>query len=326
MYVLNGSTKKIKAIKHTANFVKDPNKEIFITFATSVCDYGCIFCSRGLKTEAEKLKCYLNSFDYKKESLSIQSIIYSGYHKYKARQIVIGGNEPLNHPNIVRIVSFSRGVGYKKIIMQTTGLRFSDKDFVERIYQAGLTDVNIPIYGSNSRLHDTVVRFEGGYRLLMASINNLKRIGIPISLHTLLLKQNVHDICNLIKRYKKIVIRYPRPSNSSPYHFSVICVKLFEIPPEIRKNLAVFRIPCIDRIFFSKKRLIKEFPRVKTKAERYKFNPQEPSKVQVESCAPDYITKIKPSKCKTCADYDNCSGFYHQYFQIFGDTEFNPRT
>jgi len=302
------------------------DKELSLALSSAVCDYRCIFCSRGSRAGAEKLRYSLNFFDYRKESLSIQDVIYNGYHKYKIKHIIIGGHEPLNHPNIIRIVSFSKKVGYRKITVQTTGLKFSDNDFVVRMHKAGLTDVDIPIYGSNSRIHDSIVRLKGSYNVLMNSVDNLRKNRIFIVLHTLLLKQNLHDMDNLIRSYNGIFIYYPRPVKSSPYNPKRFWVKISNIPPSIRKNFVAFKIPCIDSQIFPEMYRDKSFSGVACPRSRMKFSPDKPYKVLADSGDSDFIPRVKPSRCKLCRYYSDCPGFYSRYFGLFGDDEFKPIT
>ena len=129
--VLKGTRKYItKKDRTSLDPKRREQRELFLGLS-SICDYSCIFCSRGFGIEAARLTHFLGTYDYRKESLSLQDIIYSGRRKHKATQVVIGGNELLSHPNIVRIVEFCKRMGFKEIIVQTTGLRFSSREFVE---------------------------------------------------------------------------------------------------------------------------------------------------------------------------------------------------
>ena len=35
-------------------------------------------------------------------------------------------------------------------------------------------------------------------------------------------------------------------------------------------------------------------------------------------------TRIKPEKCKTCKNYDNCKGIYKTYYELFEDEDLTP--
>lgn len=289
-------------------------KELFLLLNNCPCDYRCIFCSRGLEHYQVRLKNYFQHFDFQKEFLSIQNIIFNSYHRMKSKLIKIGNNEPLNHPNIISIIEFSRNTGYKKILIQTSGVRFSNLEFTKKIINAGLTHVELPIYGACAKTHDKIVRLKGSFNLMMQAINNLKKFHIDIKLHTLLLKQNLEEVCVMRRKFNDIVVRFPFPDPGSPSDYKKICVKLSDIPLEVRKGVKL-KIPCI---------LNKESSdTVLPESGEIKLKPDSPDKiVRSESCVD---RKAKLPKCKSCHFFKHCDGIYPLYLEIYGDGEFNPR-
>ena len=289
-------------------------KELFILLVNCLCDYRCVFCSRGLEDHQAALKNYLKFFDYKKELLSIQYIIFEGYRRQKFKLIKLGGNEPLNHPKIINIVEFSRRTGYEKILIHTSGVRFSDLEFTKRISDAGLTNVYLPVYGANDKIHDKIVRLKGSFYLVMKAINNLKKFNINVDLHTLILKQNLMEIYAIKRKFHNIGLRLPFPDPNRPLAYKEICVRLSDIPAKIKEALKL-GIPCV---------LNKSLGDVDFhENEEVKFGPDSPNETTENRSGVD--KKIKPRKCKSCRFFESCEGIYSSYLEIYGDGEFNPR-
>lgn len=289
-------------------------RELFLLLVNCPCDYRCIFCSRGKEGHQTELENYLKGFDFNKELLSILYSIFDGYHRQKIKFIKLGGNEPLNHPNIIKIVEFSRKTGYERILIHTSGVRFSDSEFTKKISAAGLTHVYLPVYGANDKTHDKIVRRKGSFYLIMKAINNLKKFNINAELHTLILKQNLKEIHAIKRKFNDIGLRFPFPDPNRPLAYKKICVRLSDIPAKIREEMKL-GIPCIQN---------KDLSDVDfQKSEEVKLRPD--STQGIAQNKSDVDRKVKPRKCKSCRFYKSCEGIYSLYLDIYGDGEFNPR-
>lgn len=289
-------------------------KELFLLLQNCPCDYRCIFCSRGSRRQQTQLENHCRRFDYREESLRIQHTIFNTYHRLDARSIKIGCNEPLNHPNISNIVEFSRRTGYKRVLIQTSGVRFSNYEFTKKIINAGLTHVDMPIYGSNGKTHDMIVRLKGSFNLIMKAIDNLKKFNINVKLHTLLLKQNLKEVHAIRKRFNNIVFRFPFPEPASPVDYEKYCARLSDIPVEIIKETEL-RIPCIQNNETSDRELQR----------RGEIRLKSGLSNKITRDEPHFEDKIKPLKCRNCKYFNRCDGIYPLYLEIYGDDEFNPR-
>ncbi|MBW2979920.1 radical SAM protein [Candidatus Woesearchaeota archaeon] len=301
--------KPIATKKRAGRLYQEDNRHLFLLLDNCLCDCRCFFCSRGSDEHQLNLKNHLKEFDYKKEFSTIQEIIRRGYNTKNLRALEIGGNEPLNHPKIIEVVEFSKLIGYKKIILRTCGLRFSNLKFTRKMAKAGLTQVELPIYGSKKQIHDKIVGLDGAFDKLNRSINNLNRFYIDFRFHTTLLKQNLHDIHNFANNFNPR-IDFPRPISYNPTDYKNLCVKISHIPKKIRSRIR-FRVPCLG-----------DFSET-TGREQLKHSPETPDKPAKE---PGADIRIKPSKCKSCVYCSSCEGFYKMYFKLYGEKEFRPIT
>jgi len=199
-------------------------------------------------------------------------------------------------------------------LIQTSGVRFSNLEFTKKIINAGLTHVDLPIYGANDKIHDKIVRLKGSFNLIMKAINNLKKFNIEVELHTLILKQNLQDIHAIKRKFHNIVMRFPFPDPGSPLDYRRICVRLSDIPEEIKKDIKLM-IPCIQNNESGDKDL--------RESEEIKFKPESPNKIGRYKSNPD--KKVKPLKCTNCKFFKRCDGIYPLYLKIYGDDELNPQ-
>lgn len=293
-------------------------KEFFFVLHQSLCDCMCIFCDRGTRDYRRKVRKNLSNYDYRSESVSIQDVIADG-KKDGAEKIVIGGNEPLTHPNIIKIVEFSKTVGFTTILIQTSGLRFSNENFVAALVKRGLTDVMLPIYGSTKKIHDFIVGREGSFDLLISALKNLKLHDIGISFHTTFLIQNSQDITNMVDEFNLSHVIFPFPmvnhfnflrsDTNNPFQlYKKICPRISDFP-KAHADLLTIKIPCI---------LGKYKPKKNPSLERHssvgnKNLDEHPSNI-----------KIKPDKCLECEVSDYCDGVHPYYLEIYGDNEFKP--
>ena len=290
------------------NFLK--GNFLYLILDKCICDYKCIFCSRGLESSVKHLKNLLKNFDYRKESTKIQEIIHEGFHKQKLDIIIIGGNEPLNHPNIIRIVEFAKKTRYKRIEIQTSGLRLSDFEFAKKIVSAGATHLQIPVYGSKAGTHDKIVQNKGSFDILSKAVENLQKLNVNVRFTSIMLNQNMIDAPKIMKKFNSNM-SFPHPVLDSPLKYSEMCPKLSDIPKNLRQYVSL-KIPCIN---------------YKKNKEKYPNRKEIKLSPEWEIGKSTHIKeKVKPKKCKPCKLYGCCGGVYKEYLDAYGESEFNPIT
>lgn len=198
------------------------------------------------------------------------------------------------------------------IHIQTNGLRFSDLGFTRGMAAAGLTDVELPLYGK-AGTHDKIVRYKNSYELIMRALKNLNKFSISVTLHTLLLRQNKKDMSALRDTFDNMIINFPRPISTldDPLNYKKFCVKLSEIPSDIKKAMDL-NIPC----------LFGERKPARHRKEGVEIRFDGPDRLR--RGAPATEQKNKPAKCRTCKFYAHCDGIFPLYLKAYGDGEFRP--
>jgi len=268
------------------------------------CDYKCVFCSRGPDDYFKKI-----SFNYEREYQEAGRQLYSYSKERQKPGLAISRDEPANHPYILNVIRFARKTGFKKIELQTSGMRLGDKKFLKSLVGAGLTSVALPVYGVTPAVHDAIVGLPGAWGILERAVEALRSLKVGLRFRTIVLRQNLHEIEKIAERYKCFVA-FPYPT-ASRLKYKDLCVRLSEIPKSVRGALDL-RIPCVNG-------LTAESCRFAGVVFGHTANP-ELTQAAANSNAPSF----KPKKCKSCAMNGKCEGIFREYVKIYGEDEFRP--
>jgi len=157
---------------------------LFISVSAS-CDLRCIFC---YPQRSSALKGGVSDFSMPR----ISEVLSRTYPLLAKKELFIGGNEPMNLPDLPQVVCHARRLGFKKIELRTSSRRLADDVFMKSLIAAGVNSFNIPLYGPIASIHDAVVRMPGSFQATLAGLRFLrKQTGVDAVLHTLVINQNI---------------------------------------------------------------------------------------------------------------------------------------
>lgn len=299
---------------------KPSSDDNVIILIRSICSKKCIFCSR------QKYYLTKNTEEYESKIISLlQQLIY--YKNLGVFTIKIGGDEPLTYSKFKLLLKLIYFLGFKDVTLLTSMIRLG-KDEIGYIIRMGITFFRLPVYGHNSKLHDSITREKNSFDYLCDFLNNIKNYPrVKVSVHVIILKQNYNYIneikkfceknnysCNLqdvmpfssnFKDYKKVAVKYSD------------LVK-FDMP-------AVFGPKCINK---NKSYYLKEYKTFKVSdwqetGKNLIFSEDRTGKSKNIS-EKNYEVLTRAKKCKKCIYYNECPGVFHQYLQCFGDKELTP--
>jgi len=264
------------------------------------CDNECIFCSRGRGGIIER------ESDYKKIIESINK-----HNPSRFSEVMIGGGEPLNFRNIKKLLANLKKNGYKKICIQTNGRKLSNVNLLKELIGFGVSGFWIPLYGSKSLIHDNITGIEGSFQETIKGIRNLIKLNVDYSLHTVILKQNLKNLGRLWESCKKkfnkdlkFLLLHPDSETSKEYYSCA--PKLSMIPKDLLEKTNL-NLPCITK---------------KSNNHIYESNKQP---FRIGAPPRNYKRKmIKLKRCKECAHFEDCDGYYLSYFRLHGTNEFKP--
>lgn len=308
----------------------DKNLDIFLDVPIT-CDLKCIFCSRSL----DEHKRNNSVFELKK----IEACLLEAYQKFKIKRLRIGGTEPLNYIDIAKVIKYAKEIGFKDISLATSGIKLVDKQLVDILITSGLRKVELPIYGHNSSIHDSITGVRGSFKNLLEGINNLRQYpAVEIILHTLLLKQNysfiphLYDfVTNSLKIYD---FRYLQvsPRNDNPKDYFNYCPTYTQISHLLENNPVMnveFDIPfCTLPKFYLQKLFLKITngafcePQL-SPLDRLMVNILENGIFFRKNVEQIYKREkmTKPLQCKECKLNNLCKGVFELYLEIYGDKE-----
>ncbi len=166
------------------------------------CNAKCSFCSQG-------------SFD-KTPSADFDAIARNMYSAYKAgyRRLGFTGGEPLIRPDILKIVSLGRSVGFRFIRVQTNGIKLADPAFCAALVKAGLTFCKFSFTTDSPAAHDRLVGVPGAWRKAMKGAANLRALKIRLGTNILVNRNNYRRLPEIIKYFlgkgiTNFVVIYP---------------------------------------------------------------------------------------------------------------------
>lgn len=109
--------------------------------------------------------------------------------------LCITGGEPLMHPEFPKIWKSLSLMGFF-LTLQTNGSLISD-DMVKLLEEYPPRQVKITLYGSNDAVYKEVCGIDKGFTRVNDGIHTLMSMGIPVTLVSTILRQNVDDVRNM---------------------------------------------------------------------------------------------------------------------------------
>ncbi|MBU0758344.1 MAG: DUF362 domain-containing protein [Nanoarchaeota archaeon] len=291
------------------------------------CMNNCIFCGIPQKVSLENIK-RIDNIVKNKLLKDIDEYARQGY-----RIIDISGGDPGEYPNLFRLVEHLKKKGFTKIQLSTHGRTLSDRAFVEALVQAGLTNVRLPLYGSNQRIHDLITKSDGSFNDTMQGIRYLKKTKkVKLLISSLVFHQNKDDLLNIADLF-----HFLKPEQSN---FSMACITNKEVLDDYvpYKDIGKYFIPLFS--YIEKRKLNtqildvpycifgKESDRIENRSSiptnMGKYS--QPPKVFNSGIQnlPIYRIKKKTVICSKCDLTENCDGFFANDIDRFGTGDVEP--
>lgn len=159
-----------------------------------VCQNSCRFCSGGKAKEQDwDMKEFYERADY--------------FIKNKYSIVEITG-EPCQHPNLIEAIKYLHDNRIYDIQISTHGRTFKDKELVNKLFEAGVRRVRIPLYGSTQEIHELTAspktKGDNSFKEACDAIRNCAEVGIRVCGQTLINRNNQYDISNIYKTYKHL--------------------------------------------------------------------------------------------------------------------------
>ncbi len=286
------------------------------------CGNSCLFCGSPRSKSKEEIK--------EEEINALKNVI--DFRKQGLKGIEISGCDPIEYGKIAKLIRIIKENNFEHIMLSTHGRRLADRSFANEMIKSGVTKLRIPVYGSNSTIHDSITRASGSFEETLKGIQYiLENSSIKIRISCLIVQQNKEDLVNIIDLVNSLGIK--------DFTFSIPCIPSDEyvshyIPikdlgvfiKEVEQHAAKINFPLIFiEIPFcvfgeSKSRIDNKCgpPNLGKYCQptgRYKTHIKD---------MPSYRLKKKVSICDHCKASGICDGFFVKDIDKFGIGDLKP--
>lgn len=227
----------------------------FIWFEiTDKCNEKCLHCYIKNQTTMNN-DCSVKKRHDKITTLSFQKwckLITEGY-ELGCRKCQFIGGEPLLYQdkrhNVLDLAEYAKDVGYEFIEIFTNASLLTFKK-IQRIKALNLR-VATSIYSCHAEIHDSITQTPGSYNRTLANLRRLKKIGCPVRIAIIVMKQNENDIITTQQFIKQLgfnnektdVIRFEGCANYSNLmpDNSIIMRYGLKMQPNFKVNLNILK-------------------------------------------------------------------------------------
>lgn len=301
-----------------------------VIFTGYRCNNRCRFCMEANKRDLPG-----------RTTLEIEKEI-AGARKRGADYLELIGGEMTIRPDIVRLISFAKSLGFPTIMIATNGRMLSYQNFAKKILEAGINSIVFSIHGHTPELHDWLTQVPGSYAQLKKGVENVQRISKKLGLNihlgsnTCIVRQNYKFLPRIGEYIRSLGIGDAEfifvdcNEGGARDHFDQLVPKISEIADYVhqcldigkRDHLPHWDIRYVPLCYF----------------QDYLDQVSELKEVEIfhtEHIAPDFydpyaeenranIGRAKTEKCRNCRLFDKCEGIWKEYLKHYEDQELKP--
>lgn len=303
------------------------------------CSNACTFCTTRIIHLENRVPWEVDDFD--KVRRTLEEVRGKGCEHLRLAAI-----EPLEHPDCIRILQTARLLGFSRLEVWSHGGPLADPDFTREAVQAGLTCLDVPVFGPDAKTHDGIAGRVGAFKQTLEGLVNIRSLGFSEIASHLVLAQGNHQLAvetlmaceqNAFGPVASIVLA--APSSTDPDLYRPVAFSFEEMAAGLQR--ARENVP--DRLF---SQVISQLAGVVPTCVLWKHFPDQapliralpPSRTGEESVEiRNYGERLdtqgretrgydlkRPSRCPRadrCALAGVCPGVIGMYLQIYGDSE-----
>ncbi|MEC9071369.1 MAG: radical SAM protein [Myxococcota bacterium] len=251
--------------------------------------------------------------------------------KPRTTGVFFTGGEPTQLSWLQGLLSEARDLGFQRIQMQSHAGRAADAGYAEALVQAGLTAIDVPIYGHTPELHQVVTRTPGSFQRTLAGLENLRSLGVQSVIHVTLFRSNLAHLEQILRfidevgpneAYLQVTGETGPPgffadAAPGPGEVARACLKAFDAySPTTRIRLSDV-VPCLVPAL--EERVIRWQGEVELKAPALVLPYSEWLKVFSAGGTRSY-----GEDCGGCSIRDRCDGLPREILQLHGERELSP--
>ncbi len=198
------------------------------------CNNRCTFCVQGDKREHIPDR----TTDELRALLEARAGTVSG--------VVFTGGEVTLRSDLVELVRYARGLGYRSIQIQTNGRRLSYRPYVRALREAGATEIAAALHGSGPAIHDALTRARGSFLQTSKGLRNSALEGLTVISNSVVVQDNLRDLPRLVALLcdlgvHQLQLAYVHPEGTAKSLFSHVVPRFSEAMPFVKAALDVAR-------------------------------------------------------------------------------------
>lgn len=242
------------------------------------------------------------------------------------------GGEPTVHPRFAELCRYGRELGYESITVNTNGIVFKRRAWVEEAFEAGLSHVDFSIHGDTAELHDAMMDRRGAFEAFVKGMEHVRALapkyGVELGSTTVVTARNARrlpEIAEFLLGQGLRALRFKHCFEGGDGSDDALVARYAELMGPVRE--AVRRVRArrgsVQVTHFPLCLLGDEAVFATDFAEESVLSINRNGAVLIEGRASTY-RRESASRCDTCALAPACTRLDRRYIEAFGEDELRP--
>lgn len=290
---------------------------LLLTLIVPGCELNCVFC----QTPQGEVGIAPSTLARVREALRERA--------GQATGVYFTGGEPSGLPWLVAAIREARDLGYARVQLQTHAGRASDGAVADAWVEAGLTAVDVPIYGADAATHEAVTHTPGSFERTVAGLLALKARGVRTVVHATLFRSNLGGVEALLGFWEGLGVDAAYLQVAGEVGPPGLWAKLAPSPAEVGRAV-VAALPASPRAVWLADVPPCLVPGHEARVLRWRGTPEEGAEAMVLPYG-DWLmtftggrTKRKGAVCGACALKERCDGLPAEMLERFGEGVLRP--
>jgi hypothetical protein len=186
---------------------------------TTICNNGCLHCPLG---DVRALSHAEKTPEQAREALELGA-------QAGCRELVLLRGESTIRPELLSLVRTARRLGFFLVQLQTNGRALSRPGYLRALQSAGVTHLEVSLYGPSAELHDSIARVPGAFAQTCDGLARAARLGMLSVVNVHVVAANVDHIGAIVahahtlgaRAVQLLFIRpLPAPPGPEAHHYA----------------------------------------------------------------------------------------------------------
>ena len=290
-----------------------------VTLIVPGCDLNCVFC------EGEQPGVGLQPSTL----LGVRAALVA--NAGRSTGVFFTGGEPTQLPWLLDALMSARELGYTRIQMQSHAGRAREMAFARALVDAGLTAIDVPLYGSDAQVHEEITNTPGSFEATLEGIKNLKALGVKVVLHATLFRSNLPTLTETLAFMASLepsgVYLQVTGEVGYPGTYERVAPRPLDVASAVARAIEAVQPTFQLRIADVPLCLLNEHAAL---ASRWRDTPRYNAEALVLPFS-EWLSTFSAGKtrdyapsCATCSRFDRCDGVSREALMLFGESELRP--